>query len=111
MIVKKAMGKVIGAQLTSKEQEAMNIEILKQLTEFTHKHKVEIDALFLWFLHEEFGFGHKNLMRAYTKFAPLLSELCDRYDMHKEGDAIWLCTKKLKDYGIDLEQLEKERGD
>lgn len=109
MIVKKASGKVIGAHLTSAEQKAMNIEIHKRLVEHTLKHATEIDALFLWYLHEEFGYGIKRLKQVYLGFAPKLEELCDRYEMHDEGDNVWLCTQKLKEYGIDLEEWERER--
>lgn len=111
MIVKKAGGKVIGAQLTAAEKKAMNLEIQRQLGDYTRKHAMEIDALFLWFLHEEFGFGIKRLKRAFTLFSPRLDELCDRYEMHDEGDDVWLCTRMLKDIGVDLEQWSKEVGD
>lgn len=111
MIIKKAGGKVIGAQLTAAEKKAMNLEIQKQLGDYTRKHALEIDALFLWFLHEEFGFGLKRLKRVFTRFAPRLEALCNRYEMHNEGDDIWLCTKMLKEIGADLEEWEKEVGD
>lgn len=113
MIVKKAGGKIIGAQLTSAERKAMNIEIENQLAEYTRKHALEIDAMFLWFLHrhEKFKLGPKRLKEVFMDFAPLIDELCDRYEMHNEGDDIWLCTQKLKDIGVDLEELIKEVGD
>lgn len=111
MIVKKAGGKVYGATLTAAERKAMNIEIEKQLAEYTRKHALEVDALFLWYLHEEFGFGLKRLKQAFLGFAPRIDELCDKYEMHDEGDDIWLCTQKLKEMGADLEQWDKERGD
>lgn len=111
MIVKKAGGKVFGAHLTVAEREALNIEIHKEFAEYTRKHSREIDALFLWFLHEEFGFGVDRLKRAFNRFAPCLEELCNRYEMTSQGDDVWLCTQKLKEYGADLEEWEKEVGD
>lgn len=108
MRVKKAGGKVYGVELTAAEKRAMNLEIQRQLGDHTRKHSREIDALFLWYLHEAFGFGIKRLKRVYTGFVPQLNALCDRYEMHEEGDDIYLCTKKLKDYGVDLEEWEKE---
>lgn len=111
MIIKKAGGKVIGAQLTAAEKKAMNLEIQRQLGDYTRKHAREIDALFLWFLHEEFGFGLERLKRAFTRFAPRLDAMCNRYEMNAEGDDVWLCTQKLKEIGADLEQWEKEVGD
>ena len=61
MIVKKAGGKVYGADLTAAERKAMNIEIQKQLAEYTRKHALEIEWRFLWYLHEEYGFGLRRL--------------------------------------------------
>lgn len=111
MLIKKAGGKVIGAHLTAAEKKAMNLEIQRQLGDYTRKHAIEIDAMFLWFLHEEFGFGLKRLKQVFTGFHPRITELCDRYEMHDEGDDIWLCTQKLKDMGIDLDEWLKEVGD
>lgn len=111
MIVKKARGKVYGATLTAAERKAMNIEIQKQLAEYTRKHALEIDAMFLWYLHEEFGFGLKRLKKVFTGFDPKIEELCKRYEMTDEGDGVWLCTYKLKEMGVNLEEWDKERGD
>lgn len=111
MIFKKSGGKVYGVDLTAAERKALNIEIQKQLAEYTRKHALEIDSMFLWYLHEEFGFGLKRLKQVFTGFAPKIEELCNRYEMHDEGDDIWLCTYKLKEIGADLEEWEKERGD
>ena len=112
MIVKKAGGKVYGATLTAAEKKAMDIEIQRQLAEYTRNHSDEIDAMFLWFLHEEFGFGMKRLRRVHDKFMPRVSELCDRYDMHEPGDDLWLCKRKLlEDLGIDIEKWNDEVGD
>lgn len=77
MVVKKAGGKIYGAVLTSAEKKAMNMEIERQLAEYTRKFfdrfSVEIDAL--------------------VKY----------YEMDDE-DAEWLCTRKLLDMGIDVEK-------
>lgn len=111
MIVKKSGGKVFGAVLTRAEQKAMDLEIQRQWAEYTRKGLLEIDAVFLWYLHEEFGFGIERLKRVFMGFAPRIKEMCDRYDMHDESDKIWLCLHKLKEYGVDLEEWDKERGD
>ena len=43
MLVKKAGGKIYGAVLTSAEKKAMNMEIERQLAEYTRKHEVELN--------------------------------------------------------------------
>lgn len=111
MYVKKMGGKVYGASFTAAERKALNLEIQRQLAEYTRKHALEMDAVFLLCLHEEFGFGLKRMKQAFMSLSSRVDELCDKYEMHDEGDNLWLCTRKLKELGVDLEQWEKERGD
>lgn len=111
MKVKKAGGKIYGVELTAAERKAMNKEIMNQLGDYTRKHAVEVDAMFLWFLQEELGFGYKRLKQVFTNFHSRIMAMCDRYEMYEEGDDIWLCTEKLKEKGIILEEWLKEVGD
>lgn len=103
MIVKKAGGKVYGAVLSSAEQKALDIEIQKQIAENWRKHEIEVDAMILWTLHEVFGFGPKRLREFYDKSAVAFEDLARRYEMD-DTDQAWLCTHKLKEYGIDIEE-------
>lgn len=108
MHVKKIGGKVYGATLTAAEQKAMNIEILKQLAEYDRRHETEIDAMILWHLHEQFGFGPERLKRFYDSFGMSVKELIKRYEL-EDDDQIWLCTHMLKEYGVDIEKWQNER--
>lgn len=60
MRIKKAGGKVYGADFTAAERKAMNLEIQRQLAEYSRKHANEIDAIILWQLHAQYGFGEKT---------------------------------------------------
>lgn len=108
MKIKRAKGKTFGAEFTAAEKKAMEIEIRRQLAEYTHDNLNEIDALILWHLHEEFGFGKKRLMRFYETFAERVEELSKHY-MFDTNEIPWMYTKKLKDYGIDIKKLNKEK--
>lgn len=108
MRIKKAAGKVFGASLSKAEERAMNMEIQRQLAEYTKKHYLEVDALILWFLHEQFGFGEKRLRRVFFGLNDSIKELCNRYEMHEQNDDVWLSTNMLKRAGIDIEKWEKE---
>lgn len=108
MQVKKAGGRVYGAALTVAEKKAMNMEIQRQLAEYDSKHASELDALILWLLHEQFGFGPKRLKQFYDNFIPALEALIKRYEM-EDSDQIWLCTHMLKEYGVDIEKWRNER--
>lgn len=55
-----------GAAMTVAEKKAMNLEIQRQLAEYDKKHATEIDALILWVLHSEFGFGEKGCVGSMT---------------------------------------------
>lgn len=110
MRVKKSGKKIFGAYLTADEKKAMDIEIKRQLAEFDKKHEMEIDALILWTLHEEFGFGEKRLKQFFDVFGKAIDELVKRYEFD-DSDKIWICTEKLKDYGVDLDVWAKERNE
>lgn len=110
MKVKKAGKRVFGAVMSAAEKKAMDMEIQRQLAEYDRKHIREIDALVLWELHEQLGFGNKRLKKFYDNFSRVIEALIRRYEM-EQGDDVWLCTYKLKEIGCDLEKWEKERGD
>jgi len=109
MKIKKSGGRVYGADLSVAEKTAMQMEIQRQLTEYDRKHAIEIDAKVLWVLHSRFGWGATRLKRFFDSFSDELDTLIDHYEMTKE-DEVWLCTYKLKEHGIDLEQWERERS-
>ena len=109
MIVKKSAGRVIGAQLTNKEQKALDIEIQKQLAEWTRKHEKEIVAMVLRQVRRTFGSGKKKLKEFFDDFDPDIDALVRKYEMGEmSGDDAWLCTRELKEEGIDIDEWYKE---
>lgn len=86
----------------------MDMEIQRQCAEFDKKNAREIDAMVLWVLHEVFGFGPDRLHKFYNSFNGQVEALAERYQMTDDGDQVWLCLHKLKEYGINLEEWEKE---
>lgn len=110
MIVKTIAGKVYGADLTKKEREAMNIEIRKAYAEVDQANADEVDAMILWILHTEFGFGEKRLKQFHDRFGPEIKALTKRYELPGK-DTPWLCTQKLLDKGIDIRKWNQESND
>lgn len=108
MIKKSFRGRPYGAKMTVSEKKAMEKEIHRQLAEYDRLHAQELDALILWVLHNEFGFGEKRLKKFYDCFARSIEELVDHYSMDYDKDKFWLCTYKLKQAGIDLEKWCRE---
>lgn len=95
-------------KLTGAQKRSMNLEIMRQLAEYDRANSVELDAIVLWILHERFGFGPTKLRRFHDEFVPAIEELAKSYEMG-DGDHIWLCTRKLKEYGVDVEKWHAER--
>ena len=109
MRARKLGGKVFGAYMTAAEKKAMNLEIQRQCAEYDRKHLLEIDAMILWVLHDRFGFGPRRLKRFFDSFASSVDSLAEYYEMDS-SDQIWLCSKKLKDIGVDIEKWYAERS-
>jgi len=107
MLFKKNGGNIFGVILTAKEQKALDKEIQRQSKEYTHKLQREFDAIFLWEQHKQLGHGKKRLYRFYKGFKVAIDALVARYELD-DTDQIWLCTKQLKDIGVDLEKWEGE---
>lgn len=101
-------GTIIKVKLTSKEKQAMDAEILRQLAEFTRKHQVEIEAIFLKHQRTKHGFGAKRLREDFNDFGNDLDELIKRYELGQE-DKAWLATHMLKEEGFDIEQWHREK--
>lgn len=110
MLVKQVGKIILGAELTPKESQALEIEIKKAAAEMARKHADEVDAIMLWYLREKLGFGYERIKNFHHDFAAEFFALCDRYEMDLEEDQIWLCSKKLKDYDsrIDIHAWNEE---
>lgn len=110
MHAKISNGKPFGAVFTVNERKAMEAEIQRQMAEFDERNNLEISAMVLWVLHEEFGFGAKRLRRFFDAFGAELNALVKRYlmDGDLEDKRPWLCTYKLKELGIDITKWERE---
>lgn len=82
-------------------------ETKKALDKWDEKHEKEIDAIVLWTLHREFGFGEKRLKRLYNAVKREYAELRKRYSSGDDS-VLWVCSAKLERLGIDLDEWERE---
>lgn len=110
MLVKKAGGKIYGAVLTAAEKKAMEMEISRQVAAFDRQNMLAIDAVVLWELHEQFGFGVDRLRRFYEGFNRRFKDLIDHYEM-EATDGPYICMEKLKELGVDLEAWDQENDE
>lgn len=66
MIVKKSGKHIYGADLSAAEKKAMDIEIRRQLAEYTKKHEQEVSAIILWSFTLSLGLGMTGLRNSMT---------------------------------------------
>ena len=108
-VFKKAGGRIFGVQFNSNEQSAVDQEIKRQIVENDRKFSMDQEAAILWMLHTRFRFGAKRLKEAWRLMYAEKEALREHYEMPKE-DETWLCLRKLKELGVDLEELYREEG-
>lgn len=107
--IEKMQDKVTALQReTFAEQKAMNMEIQRQLVEYDRKNELELDAIILWELHTQLGLGPKRLKKFFDGFSDALNALVNRYEMDISDD-FWLCTHKLKEIGVDVEDWYRQK--
>lgn len=90
--------------LTKKQERAMQAEILRQLNDNMAS---DLEATFLWALHEQFGFGAERLRRFYDCVAESRGALLRHYEM--EDDSQFILLRKLEEIGVDLKQWDNEQ--
>lgn len=108
MTFKRSGKTIFGVTLTPAENKALDREIEKRLAEKLREQDLEIEARVLYAIRSITGYGKIKLRRVYDEVDESLLALADHYDMHDDDDLTWLCIKKLKDDGIDVEQWSKE---
>ena len=109
MIFKKALGCITGVQFSKAEQKALDAEIARQCVEMDRQWELDRDSSILWMLHEQFGFGRKNLFKAWKLMYADSKKLQEYYEMGPD-DGGWLCRRQLKAIGVDLEEWYKDEG-
>ena len=99
MKVKKSNGKIFGANLTAAEKKAMDIEIRRSIDDYNRQNMNEIDAMVLWHLHEEFGFGSERLNKFSERFTKIMNSHAKTYD----DVAYEALIKHAKECGVNIE--------
>lgn len=80
-------------------------EVRRTISENVKTLSGDVEATFLWLLHEKYGFGEKRLMDFHKDIQPLLNELCNFYETPYDEQA-WICRYKLKQIGVDMDKLD-----
>ena len=109
MFFKKIAGKIFGVTFSKAEQVAIDRAIGEQIVEMDRQMELDRDSSILWMLHEQFGFGHDRLFRAWKLMYEDTKKLQERYELGPE-DGGWLCRQRLKELGVDLERWYEDEG-
>jgi hypothetical protein len=107
MIVKRIAGKIYGADLTKAEQQALTIEIRKEIAAQQVNIAQDLDAIILYHVHRCTGYGAVRLKRFYMDFIKDHRALIRTYEFDEE-DAAWYAKQQLGKMGIDLDAWYKE---
>lgn len=93
--------------LTNRERKALEAEINRQTAQNVKNLSLNLQALVLWQLHEQEGWGNKKLLRFQKRFLPMIQELQRFYELENASETDFVCRYKLKnEVGIDVEDLD-----
>ena len=101
------MKALVQRKLSNREMQALNGSIREQIGQNIGKLKGNIEAIVLWQLHEQYGFGAKRLEAFLEGFQPALQELMSFYGVEGAEDVELVCIHNLKSIGFDTEKLGK----
>ena len=94
-------------KMSNAEMKALQGSIREQIADSVDKLKGNIEAIVLWQLHEQFGFGAKKLEAFLEGFQPALKELNDFYGLKDVDETECACVHNLKSIGFDTDKLGK----
>ena len=93
-------------RLSNKERKAIEREIRFQTAKNVKNLSLNLQAIVLWNLHEQLGFGQKRLIEFQRSFLPLIKELQDFYMAEDAEETEFILLYKLKnEVGVDVSQL------
>ena len=101
------MNALIPPKITNAEMKARERAIRKQIASSVDGLKANIEAIVLWQLHEQFGFGAKKLEAFLEGFQPALQELNEFYGLTDVDETECACVHNLKSIGFDTDKLGK----
>ena len=93
-------------RLSNKERKEIEREVRIQTAKNVKNLSLNLQAIVLWNLHEQLGFGQKRLIEFQRSFLPLIKELQDFYMAEDAEETEFILLYKLKnEVGVDVSQL------
>ena len=100
--------RIYNNQLTSAQRQALHQECVKEFSKLLSKYNREVALQVLHILRFDFGFGQERLRRFADKLENMQTKTVDRYEVKNE-DIPNICEIQLRESGINLDELLKER--
>lgn len=100
--------RIYNNQLTSAQRKALHQECFKEFSKLLSAYNREVALQVLHILRFDFGFGQDRLKRFADKLEKMQTKTVDRYEV-KEEDIPNICEIQLRESGINLDELLKER--
>ena len=101
------MNAIIPPKMTNAQVKALHGAIKQEISHSVDKLKVNIEAIVLWQIHEQLGYGVKRLEAFLEGFRPALQELNDFYGLDNAEETECACVHNLKSIGFDTDKLGK----
>ena len=101
------MNAMVRKKLSNSQMKALEGEIRDTIASSVRKLSSNIEAIVLWQLHEQKGWGVKRLEEFLEGFRPALQELMDFYGVEGTEDVEFACVQNLKSIGFDTDKLGK----
>lgn len=96
------------AIMTAAQQWAMKDEIRRQVLIADKRYSNDFAAGVLWVLHSQFGFGPVRLRRFFEAYGKVHDQLRAQYEFDSDTDTCFVCTQRLREYGIDIDKWNEE---
>ena len=93
-------------KLTAKMRKAVDEEAQSAIDRLMPQVVKNVEAVILWQLHVQCGFGKKRLMKFFAETSGLIENMLSEYSYDTDEDAIWLCKRGLREIGIDLDSVK-----
>lgn len=101
------MNAFIQRKLSNREMQAVQASIRETIAASVGKLSGNIEAIVLWQLHIQKGWGVKRLEEFLEGFRPALQELMDFYGVDSTEEVEFACVQNLKSIGFDTDKLGK----
>ena len=86
---------------------AARAEIRRQMSEQMENLENDVMALFLFEMHEQYGFGAVKLRNFAERMYPHFHELCEYYGTDNDNEIQGVYYRKLKEIGLDVAETVK----